>query len=72
MNELLGFSVPPLTFMGKSQNTPQLAVGMNGKRGFAGCRHILAFSLEDAPQLAAGFFTRADNGHLFTARARRR
>jgi hypothetical protein len=43
--------------IGKSQNTPQLAVGMNGKRRFGGGRHILAFSLEDAPQQAAGFFT---------------
>jgi hypothetical protein len=43
--------------MGKSQNTPQLAVGMNGKRGLEAAAPILAFSLEDAPQLAAGFFT---------------
>jgi hypothetical protein len=43
--------------MGKSQNPAQLTAGMNGKRGFGGSRHILAFSLEDAPQLAAGFFT---------------
>jgi hypothetical protein len=45
--------------MEKSQNTPRLAVGMNGKRGFGGYCHILEFSLEDAPQQAAGFFTSA-------------
>ncbi len=43
--------------MVKSQETQQLAVEMSGKWGFGGCRHILAYSLEDAQQLAAGFFT---------------
>ena len=38
-----------LEFYGKKpENTLQLAVGMNGKRG--------AISLEDAPQFGSGFF----------------
>lgn len=44
--------------MGKSQETPQLAVGRNGKRRCGGAASIVAFSLEDTPQLAARFFTR--------------
>jgi hypothetical protein len=36
-------------FMGKSQNTPQLAVGMNGKRGFGGCRPHIGFFLRRCP-----------------------
>jgi hypothetical protein len=43
--------------MGKSQNTLLLAAGMNGKRGMGVATPIMAYSLEDAPQLAAGFFT---------------
>jgi len=36
-----------IDFMGKSQETPQLAVGRNGKRGFGGgSPPIMAFSLE--------------------------
>ncbi len=45
--------------MGKSQYTPFLAAGMNGKRGFEGGNPLMAFSLEDSPQLAVGFFTRS-------------
>jgi hypothetical protein len=44
--------------MGKSQNTFQLAAGMNGKLGMGVATPILAFSLEDALQLTAGFFTK--------------
>ncbi len=43
--------------MGKSQNTPQLAVGMNGKRGFGGCRPHIGFFLGRTPHQAAGFFS---------------
>jgi hypothetical protein len=39
-------------FMGKSQNTPQLAVGMNGKRGFGDCRPHIGFFLRRTPQQA--------------------
>ena len=43
--------------MGKSQNTLQLAAGMNGTREMWVVTSIKAFSLEGAPQRAAGFFT---------------
>jgi hypothetical protein len=42
--------------MGKSQETPQFAVGRNGTRGLGAAAPIMAFSLEDTPQQAAGFF----------------
>jgi hypothetical protein len=42
--------------MGKGQNTLMLLAGMNGMRGL-GVAISIGFSLEDAPQLTAGFFT---------------
>jgi len=43
--------------MGKSQDTPQFAVGMNGMRGIGGGSPHFGFFLGRTLQLAAGFFT---------------
>jgi len=40
--------------MGKSQETPQLAVGRNGKRGFGAAAPIMAFSLESPLDISNG------------------
>jgi murein DD-endopeptidase MepM/ murein hydrolase activator NlpD len=45
--------------VGKSQDAPQFAGEGNGQRGFGRSNLPEAFSLEEAPQLAAGFFTAA-------------
>jgi hypothetical protein len=50
--------------MGKSQNTLKLAAGMNGKQVMGVETPIQAFSLEEAPQLAAGFFTSEEHPKL--------
>jgi uncharacterized lipoprotein YddW (UPF0748 family) len=42
---------------GKSQDAPPQAGGRNGQWGFGGNSTQKAFSLEEAPQQAAGFFT---------------
>ena len=44
-------------FTGKSQDAPRQTDGRNGRREFGGSRPQEAFSLEEAPQQAAGFFT---------------
>jgi hypothetical protein len=43
--------------MGKSRNTLQIAAWIHGKRGMGMATTLKAFSLEDAPLLAVGFFT---------------
>ena len=43
--------------MGKRQETPQLAWGGMASGGLGAAAPVLAFSLEDAPQLATRFFT---------------
>jgi hypothetical protein len=48
---------PNTTIMGKSHNTLVLAARMMGKAGVWGWHSPKAFSSEDAPQQAAGFFT---------------
>jgi hypothetical protein len=49
-----------MPFMGKSQETQQLAVGMSRKCGFGSYRPYYGFFLGRTPQLAAEFFTSAD------------
>ena len=50
--------------MEKSQNTPLLAVGMNGKRGFGGYRLILDFSFLHFSKVRAGSRLWACKGDL--------